>query len=152
MPSRRIFLGLAVFAPAVLRLSGPALAASPEVFSTNQIAISGYDPIAYFLDGRPVEGTDNHMLKWRGAIWRFASPENMHAFEMAPHAYAPQYGGYCAYAMAQGAVATTVPEAWTVHNDRLYLNFSTGVRQLWQKDIPGHVAAADSHWPAALNG
>jgi len=85
-----------------------------------------------------------------GAIWRFSNPENMAAFEMNPRAYAPQYGGYCAYAMAQGAVATTVPEAWTIQDGKLFLNFSTGVRQLWKKDVPGYVAAADRHWPDAL--
>ncbi len=129
----------------------PALAASPEVFNTNGMAIHGYDPLAYFKSGKPVDGKDAHTLKWMGVTWRFSSAKNMAAFERDPRAYAPQYGGYCAYAMSQGAVATTVPEAWTVHEGKLYLNFSTGVRGIWQTDIPGHIAAANEHWPAALS-
>lgn len=152
MLTRRTFVGLALSSPAILGGARPALAASPEIFATNGVAMHGYDPVGYFRDAKPVEGSADFQLRWMGAIWRFAAPENMYAFEMNPHGFAPQYGGYCAYAMAQGAVATTVPEAWTVHDNRLYLNFSTGVRQLWQKDVPGFIAAADSHWPAALNG
>jgi len=150
MIPRRIFLGLACATPMVLASLRPALAASPEVFSTGGIAIHGYDPVGYFTDKKPVEGSDDYQVKWMGAIWRFSNPENMAAFEMNPRAYAPQYGGYCAYAMAQGAVATTVPEAWTIQDGKLFLNFSTGVRQLWKKDVPGYVAAADRHWPDAL--
>ncbi len=151
MPSRRAVLGLVLASPVVLSTVRPAQAASPEVFATGGVAIHGYDPVGYFDAGKPVEGDSSHQVKWMGAVWRFATIDHMAAFEMDPHRYAPRYGGYCAYAMAQGAVATTVPEAWTVHKGRLYLNFSTGVRQLWKKDIPGFIAAADLHWPDALD-
>ncbi|MGB5556537.1 MAG: YHS domain-containing (seleno)protein [Paracoccaceae bacterium] len=152
MPTRRIFLGLALASPFGLALPRPALASSPEVFSTGGVAIHGYDPVGYFTARKPIDGSNAFQVKWMGAVWRFANPDHMNAFEMNPHGYAPQYGGYCAYAMAQGAVATTVPDAWTVHQGKLYLNFSTGVRQLWKKDIPGYIEAANRHWPAALNG
>jgi hypothetical protein len=97
-----------------------------------------------------VAGRRDLMLKWAGAMWRFSSPENLAAFEMNPRRYAPQYGGYCAYALSLGAIATTVPEAWTIHDGKLYLNFSTAVRQTWSEDIPGNVRKADANWPAAL--
>ena len=151
MTTRRAFLGLAIALPVFGTMLRPALAASPEIFNTGGIAIHGYDPVVYFTAGKPVEGKAAHALKWMGATWRFSSAKNMATFEADPKAYAPQYGGYCAYAMSQGAIATTVPEAWTIYQGKLYLNFSTGVRGIWQGDIPGHIAAANEHWPAILN-
>ncbi|NNF24928.1 MAG: YHS domain protein, partial [Rhodobacteraceae bacterium] len=72
-------------------------------------------------------------------------------FDADPAAFAPQYGGYCAYAVSKGATATTDPDAWTVHDGRLYLNFSTTVRSIWQEDIPGNIARADANWPGVLD-
>ena len=69
------------------------------------------------------------------------------ADEFAPEKYAPRYGGYCAYAVARGGKAPTDPKAWTVVDGRLYLNYSLEVRRLWEKDIPGSIAAADRNWP-----
>ncbi len=134
-------------------LAGPAFASRrAEVFNTGGLAISGCDPVAYFTASAHVSGQASHSLMWRGATWQFSSAENMERFEMNPEAYAPQYGGYCAYAMAQGAVAPTVPEAWTIHEGRLYLNYSTGVRDIWRQDMAANIARADSFWPAALDG
>lgn len=147
MLNRRNFLIAAAVTPFATR----AFAARPEQFATNGVAIHGIDPVGYFTQGAPIEGDAAFALDWRGATWHFASIETRSAFEMHPEKYAPQYGGYCAYAMAQGAVATTVPEAWTIYEDRLYLNFSTGVRGLWRQDIPGNVSKADGYWPDALN-
>lgn len=149
--TRRALLAFGLAIPVVGTILRPALAREPEVFSTAGVAISGYDAVAYFTEGRPVEGKPSFSLKWRGVTWQFASAQTMDAFEMNPGAYAPQYGGYCAYAMSKGAVATTVPEAFTINKGRLYLNFSTAVRTIWGEDIPGNVALADSHWPAALD-
>lgn len=150
MTTRRTFLGYSIALTIFGLTASMARAESPEVFNTNGVAIHGYDPVAYFIKGAAIEGSREHALIWMGATWRFASADNMATFESDPYGYAPQYGGYCAYAMAQGAVATTVPEAWTIHAGKLYLNFSTGVRGLWRADIPGFVAAADEFWPAAL--
>ncbi len=147
--NRRTFLaGLA----ALPLLPQAALARTTAIFSTNGIAIHGYDPVAYFTQSKPVEGSPAHALIWHGAKLLFASAEHQAMFEAAPEIYVPQYGGYCAYAMSKGAIATTVPEAWTVHDNRLYLNFSTGVRSLWSEDIPGNIARANSYWPAILDG
>ncbi len=148
--TRRMILATAIAAPLASIFPNLALAASPPVFSTDGMAIHGYDPVGYFDQGKAVDGTDAHMLKWMGAMWRFASAQNMASFEADPRAFAPQYGGYCAFAMAQGAIATTVPKAWTIHDGKLYLNYSKSVRRRWKKDIPGYVTAADMHWPGVL--
>jgi hypothetical protein len=128
----------------------PAGAGTPEVFATGGVAIHGYDPVAYFTEGKPVQGRRDLMLKWAGAMWRFSTEANLAAYEMNPRRYAPQNGGYCAYALSLGAIATTVPEAWTIHDGKLYLNFSTAVRRIWSADIPGNVRKADANWPAVL--
>ena len=148
--SRRAFLGLLVAVPVTGTLIRPALAEEPWVFARDGIAINGYDPVAYFKDAKPVKGTPDHAVKWNGTAWYFASAENRSTFEMNPDGYAPQYGGYCAYAVSQGYTAKTVPEAWTVHGGKLYLNFSKGVRRRWLRDIDGHIAAGDANWPAVL--
>ena len=103
-----------------------------------------------FKAGKPIAGSQDHALDWNGSRWLFSSAENKAAFMENPEAYAPKYGGYCAFAMSKGYVAPTVPEAWTIVDGKLYLNFSLGVRTRWEKDIPGNIAAADGHWPKPL--
>lgn len=150
MFSRRRFLSLCAVPPLATFLAAPALAGNPYVFNTHGVAISGYDPVAYFTEGKPVQGIMEFAVKWEGAMWVFASMKNAEAFMGNPRAYAPKYGGYCAYAMSKGAVATTEPDAWTIFNDQLYLNYNTSVRGIWRDDILGNVALADGHWPSAL--
>ena len=150
MLNRRLFLMAAAAAPAAAFLSRPAMAAEPMVFSDGGIAIRGADPVAFFSEGAPVIGSADHALMWNGTTWHFASAENMEMFMADPEAYAPQYGGYCSFAMSKGYVATSVPEAWTIHEGKLYLNFSVNVRQVWSEDIPGNIDLADGHWPTAL--
>lgn len=147
---RSLLLGAAAAAPVATLFSRPAMAAEPMVFSEDGIAIRGADPVAYFTEMAPVQGSSEHAVMWNGTTWHFASAENMEAFIANPEAYAPQYGGYCAYAASQGYVASSVPEAWTVHEGKLYLNFSLGVRRRWERDIPGHIEMADANWPALL--
>lgn len=149
MPTRRSFL---IMASAGLLLPSAALAGRPRTYATLGYAIGGFDPVAYFTEGAPVEGSNAWLLMWNGAIWRFANERNRLRFEMNPQAFAPRYGGYCAYAVAQGATASTVPEAWTVQEGRLYLNYSLDVRSLWRQDIPGNIARADENWPGVLAG
>ena len=150
MTTRRHFLTIAGAVPFVALTPRLAFSASAEVFNTGGIAIQGYDPVGYFKESMPVDGSDSHVLKWRGVMWRFSTAQNMADFEANPDHFAPRYGGYCAYAMSKGAIANTVPEAWTIYEDRLYLNFSTGVRGIWRKDIPANIAAANGFWPGIL--
>ena len=152
MLTRRHALGLLAAIPATALVATRVRAATPETYAEDGIAIDGTDPVAYFTESRPVAGDPSITLDWNGATWRFASAENRATFEADPEAYAPQYGGYCAYAVSQGYTAPTVPEAWTIHENKLYLNFSRSVRRRWERDIPGHVAMADQTWPAVLEG
>lgn len=151
MPTRRKVLAASLSLPAAVFLARPALAAKPPVFATGGVAINGFDPVAYFTEGRPVKGDPAFASEWQGAEMRFASAANKAAFDADPEAHAPKYGGYCAYAVSKGATAPTDPEAWTVHEGRLYLNFSPDVREIWRQDIPGNVARADANWPGVLD-
>ncbi|MEM9783244.1 MAG: YHS domain-containing (seleno)protein [Pseudomonadota bacterium] len=113
-------------------------------------AIDGTDPVSYFTEGRPVEGSSDFTYEWNGATWRFASAENREAFIADPARYAPQYGGYCAWAVSQGYTASTTPEAWAIVDDKLYLNYSASVQETWNKDVPGFIASADENWPGVI--
>ena len=129
----------------------PAGALSPINKTTfGGVAIDGWDPVAYFLDGKPVEGRREHSVEWNGATWRFASAAHRELFVQAPEKYAPQYGGYCAWAVSQGYTAGIDPEAWRIENGRLYLNYSPEVQKKWAADIPGNVAKGDANWPNLL--
>ncbi len=121
-----------------------------STFSDEEGAIRGYDPVAYFSEGKPVKGVANITYRYKGSIWHFANEENRQRFGQDPTRYEPQYGGYCAYAMSNGYVASINPQAWTIHDDKLYLNYSLGVRERWLKDIPGHVKRADRNWTEKL--
>ncbi len=138
------------FVVAALLFSLPALAAKDQVFFTEAGAIRGYDPVAYFTEKRPVKGDPGITHSWNGATWYFSNQESRAVFVSAPEKYAPAYGGYCAYAVANGYTATTDPDAWSVVNGRLYLNFSQGVKQRWEKNISGYIKKADVNWPEVL--
>ena len=140
-------LGLA----AALLASSPAGAADPVYtgyFSST--ALDGYDAVAYFTEGRPVKGASEFEYEWREANWRFASAEHLEAFRESPEAFAPQYGGYCAYAVANNATAPGDPEVWRVVDGKLYLNVNQSIGKLWAQDIPGYIARADANWPGLL--
>ena len=77
----------------------------------------------------------------------FASAASRDAFRAAPAKYAPQYGGYCAYGMASGYKAPIEPDAWTIVEGKLYLNYNLSVRSRWSADIPGYIGKADANWP-----
>ncbi|MEM8577194.1 MAG: YHS domain-containing (seleno)protein [Pseudomonadota bacterium] len=127
-----------------------ARAATPPIYAEDGVAIDGTDPVSYFADGRPVAGVRAITFDWSGATWRFASAAARDAFAADPVAYAPQYGGYCAYAVSEGYTASTIPEAWKIVDGKLYLNFSRRVQRRWERDIPGRIAAADANWPGVL--
>jgi len=151
MTTRRQFLTLLAAAPIAAYAVPAAAAATPEVYATDGVAINGYDPVAYFTQSAPVEGDAAFTSAYNGATWRFSSAEHKAMFDAEPAKFAPQYGGWCAYAVSKGSTATTSPNAWTVHDDKLYLNFNRVVRGIWGRDIPGNVALADGNWPTVLN-
>ncbi|MEM9971116.1 MAG: YHS domain-containing (seleno)protein, partial [Pseudomonadota bacterium] len=153
MLTRRSFLvASAATLPAAMLAPTVANAAEPPVYSTNGIAINGYDPVAYFTEGKPVEGSAEFTSEWDGATLQFASGENKALFDGDPAKYAPAYGGYCAYAVSKGYTASTDPGAWSIYEDRLYLNYSKSVRALWSLKKSGHVESANANWPKVLEG
>lgn len=143
-------LGLLAALFAALALAGAQAAGKPAVFSADGAAIAGTDPVAYFKEGRPVKGSPEFSHSWNGATWLFSSAANRDAFAADPQKYAPQYGGYCAYAVSYGSTAPIDPEAWTIVDDKLYLNFSKGIQEKWSQDVQGYIAKADKNWPGVL--
>lgn len=125
--------------------SGPLFAAD-EVFETDAGAIRGYDPVAYFVSGSPVKGDARYIHEWNGATWHFANADNLALFRANPEKYAPRFGGFCAYGMSQGYKVGIDPEAFTISDGQLYLNYSIPVRTTWLKDTDGYINQAEQNW------
>lgn len=122
-----------------------------EVFVVEGKALRGYDPVAFFTKKEAIRGTDSLTWTWKEATWYFSSRENLELFKSNPEKYAPQYGGYCAYGTAGGHKAPTEIDTWTLVDDKLYFNYNTKVKSLWEKDKPGHIKKADANWPDIKN-
>jgi YHS domain-containing protein len=143
---------LAVAAASMFAVAAPAHAEKAPVYTRilSNVAVSGYDPVAYFAEGRPVRGTAQHRITHEGFEYRFANAENLARFRANPSAYLPQYGGYCAWAVSQGYTASADPLQWRIVDGRLYLNYNAEVQRRWSRDIPGHIRAANANWPGVL--
>jgi YHS domain-containing protein len=135
----------------VLFTAFAALAQKSEIFAPSGKAIKGYDPVAFFKVSKAVKGNDSLSYKWKDAMWLFSSAENRNAFIAKPEKYAPQYGGYCAYGMADGHKAPTQTETWTIEDDKLYFNYNGKVKEMWTKDQKNFIQTADEKWPALKN-
>ncbi|MDP1737841.1 MAG: YHS domain-containing (seleno)protein [Caulobacter sp.] len=146
---KRLILALVL---ATAALPGVALAAKPPVYTApfSDLAAGGYDVVAYFTVGRPVKGDAQYSTVWKGATWRFSSAANLAKFKANPAAYAPQYGGYCAWAVANGYTAKGDPLQWRIVGGRLYLNYNAEIQSRWVKDIPGFIRKGDGEWPRVL--
>ena len=131
-----------------LSFQGATFAQKSEVFVANGKAIAGYDPVAYFTQKKPVMGKPEFKLEYQGAIWYFSSEANKKLFQANPATYAPQYGGYCAFGAAGGYKAKISPDAWSVVNNKLYLNYDQNVQMDWLKDKEELIKKADQNWPA----
>jgi YHS domain-containing protein len=144
MTSRR---GILAILPVTALLAHATAATASAVFAENGVAIRGADAVAYHTEGRPVAGRAEFTHAWRGPTWRFASAENRDRFAADPERYAPAYGGFCAWAVAQGYTAPIDPAAWRIVEGRLYLNYDRAVQRRWERDIPGFIRRADGNWP-----
>ena len=113
-------------------------------------ALKGYDAVAYFKEGRPVKGKNEFRHDWMGAKWYFASAANRDEFAKSPEKYAPQFGGYCAWAVGHGYTAGIDPEAWKIVDGKLYLNYSKDVQKMWEQDIPGWIKKGNENWPKLI--
>ena len=150
---RRAVAAICVSAGVALALATSASARSPDVYTgvLSSTAVGGFDPVAYFIEGRPVPGKRDIAFTWKGVTWRFATEKNRDLFKDKPEAYAPQFGGYCAWAVSRGYTAKGDPRYWKVVDGKLYLNYDAGVQKDWEKDVPGNIANGNKNWPAALD-
>lgn len=112
----------------------------------DNIAIHGYDTVAYFTEGKPTKGKEEFEVVWSDARWRFASATNRDLFQANPVRYAPQYGGYCAGGLAAGEYADTDPEAWTIVDGKLYLNKTKELREAWRKAPEAYIVFGNYNW------
>lgn len=118
-----------------------------EINNEHGLALQGYDPVAYFREGGPVMGDAAISYLWHGATYRFSTVENRDAFRADPQRYAPQFGGYCAFAVSRGTTANGDPHQWAIVNDQLFLNNNALAMTLWNQDRPGNIKAGEGNWP-----
>lgn len=128
----------------------PALAEEPAVYAPDGVALSGYDAVSYFAENGPRAGSPSHALMWHGATWYFATPQSMERFEMNPTAYAPQFGGYCAYGISEGHARAGSPLAFIIHRGKLYMLQDARHLAETQAHIDEVIDAAEDNWPAAI--
>lgn len=152
MKIRSMMLALAVSGLPLIA-AAPAAQAEPPIYTGvfSNTALQGHDPVAYFTEGKPVKGDDAFTTEYMGAEFRFASAANRDAFLADPQAYAPQYGGYCAWAMADGKHAKGDARHWRIVDGKLYLNYNKSIQKKWDADIPGFIERADTEWSDISN-
>lgn len=143
-----IIAGTLAIAPATF--AAPAAFADVDPIYTSlfsNTAVGGHDPVAYFTEGTPTEGSSEFSTTYQGAEFRFASQQNLDTFLAEPAKYAPQYGGYCAYAVANGQTAKGNPDNWTIVDGKLYLNLNDKIQKRWDANQAGYIADANVSWP-----
>lgn len=134
-------------------VASPSHAADDEIYTSflNNRAVSGYDVVSYFnSDQKPVKGTKDFSTDYKGAQWLFSSQENLDAFKSDPEKYAPQYGGYCAYAVAIGQTAKGDPLQYHIDDGKLYLNINAKIKERWLANKPDYINKANNNWPTVL--
>lgn len=141
-----------VLGPLASRMPWASAPPAVDTTTTPGIALSGYDAVAYFTQSKPVEGRAEFSLRHKQAEWRFSSMANRDAFAAMPEKYAPQYGGHCAWAVANGYTAKGDPLAWKIRGGRLFLNYDLAIQKQWEEDIPGNITKSDANWPKLLSG
>ena len=149
----RTLIAVSVIAVGPMALTTPIAYAEKDPIYTakrSNIALQGYDTVAYFTVGEPTKGSADYTTTYQGADFHFASEENLNLFLADPAKYAPQYGGYCAWAVAQGKTAKGDARRWAVVDGKLYLNYNKGIQRKWDKDRTGFITSADQNWPTVL--
>lgn len=137
---------LAIVALAAAPTAALAKTISRFSLSNTGHALDGYDTTAYFSSGAATDGADATTVNWKGAIWRFALPEDAALFQANPEAYAPQFGGYCTRAMSLTQEVPGDPEVWRIHNGKLYVFFAARGGRLFDRGPDEMVALAQAHW------
>jgi YHS domain-containing protein len=132
-------------------LSASAFAADlVNVSGGSKTAVSGYDPVAFFTDSKPVHGSASISAEYRGATYLFASEEHKKLFAATPEKFLPQYGGFCAYGVGRGKLVEVDINTWQVRDGKLYLNLNPDVLKKFNADIEGNLAKADKNWPGLV--
>jgi YHS domain-containing protein len=127
--------------------------AKPPIYTAlfSKKAVGGYDTVSYFSGGKPEKGLEEFQTKWKEADWYFKSQENLDTFKASPDKYAPQYGGYCAWAVAaKKDLVKGDPMVYNIHNGKLYLNYDESVRQAWTDKKDDFILQADTLYPTLL--
>lgn len=138
-----------LFFVATITFSGLIWAGEVYTGWFSSAAVSGYDTVAYFTEEKPVKGKKEFVFKYKGADWYFSSAENLKKFQDNPEDFAPQYGGYCAWAMSEkNAKASTEPENWDIIDGKLYLNYDDSVQKKWKVNPTQFIKKADENWPS----
>lgn len=145
MKKTTVLTGIALLAAAV-GLSGKS-PVEPVNRDRNNVAVKGYDVIAYFEKGQPVKGSARFAHSWNGSVWQFESERTRNLFAANPAKYAPQFGGYCAWAVSNNYTADIDPEAWKIVDGKLYLNYSKSVQKKWEADLYKRIGDGDRNWP-----
>ena len=143
----------ALAALGLLLLTTSVYAVEDQIYTTffSNAGAGGYDVVAYFTDGKPVEGDDKISAEYNNADWYFSSNDHLEKFKANPELYVPQYGGYCAWAVANGDIASGDPMQWTLLNNKLYLNYNADIQAKWTADRDNLIILGDKNWPDVLN-
>ncbi len=141
-----------IFLVITLLFSMQALA-NPPVYTSflSNLAVSGYDTVAYFTESKAVKGNAQYSTEYNNVEWHFSNQANLDTFKKTPEKYAPQYGGYCAWAVANNKTAKGDPQQWTIHNNKLYLNYNSNIQNKWLKDKAVLITNANQYWPSLVN-
>ncbi len=116
----------------------------------NGLGLQGYDPVAYFTDGKPVKGTPQFTSVYNGARYQFASAEHKAMFDAEPAKYEPQFGGFCAYGVSKGGKYPIEVDAFQIVDGRLLLQYNKDARDSFNKDTQGNLKKADKNWPGLV--
>ena len=136
---------------AALLLSSPVVATElVNVSGASQIALNGYDPVAFFTDSKPVNGSPFISAAYQGATYFFAGEDHKKLFVEKPAQYAPQYGGFCVFGVAIDALFPVDISTWQVRDGKLYLNLNPDILKKFNAEFGANVAKADKNWPGLV--
>jgi YHS domain-containing protein len=146
--TNRTFLLPIVFAFLAITLVACGKSVGFEAFSktADGLAVRGYDTVAFFAEQSAVQGNPSYAYAWKGAKWLFSTPENMEKFKQNPEAYAPQFGGYCSYAVSHGYTADGDPRAWKIVDGKLFLNYNQKTKETWEKEQNQFIKQGEENW------
>lgn len=143
-----------IISASIFLASQIAWAADPDIYSHKKLgAVKGVDVVAYFsleAGDDPVKGDRDISYRYKGADWYFSTEKNRELFKQNPEKYAPQYGGYCAFAVSHGFTKSIDPDYWHIVDNKLYLNYNFFADRKWRKDRDAAIVRADNNWPQAL--